>query len=306
MLSNLQICLLAVNGLLALSIIILTIISIVEISPKSRKLTKKVNIKKLIEEKVEEKEEQISVDEMLENLEKTSQEEQQIEPKEEVVVKEVEVAEKVEEEAIVEEEIIVEEVENSEEVVDQKVEGKQESTIEEFADLENDDNSDDEDDEDVTLSYEKLEPEVVLAPGTVIDYKTRLEKVISNKEKLEKDLSKVQKSILKYERTERRKIRNEKMLDRRAGELTNLNLLMYSVTDIKNVDEDKKVKQEELTNHIAELKASIQDAEEYLESNKERNNHNVKMAKFLMQEKLRFKEEIVELEALIKAADEKR
>ena len=28
------------------------------------------------------------------------------------------------------------------------------------------------------------------------------------------------------------------MLDRRASELTNLNLVMYSVTDIKNVDED--------------------------------------------------------------------
>ena len=31
------------------------------------------------------------------------------------------------------------------------------------------------------------------------------------------------------------------MLDRRASELTNLNLVMYSVTDIKNVDEEKKM-----------------------------------------------------------------
>ena len=89
------------------------------------------------------------------------------------------------------------------------------------------------------------------------------------------------------------------MLDRRASELTNLNLVMYSVTDIKNVDEDKKVKQEELTTHIAELKASIQDADEFLDSNKEKNEHDIKMAKFLIQEKARFKEEIAELEALI-------
>ena len=96
------------------------------------------------------------------------------------------------------------------------------------------------------------------------------------------------------------------MLDRRAGELTNLNLLMYSVTDIKNIDEEKKVKQEELTSHIAELKASIQDAEEYLDSNREKYNHNVKMAKFLIQERSRFKEELVELEVLIKNTEENK
>ena len=79
---------------------------------------------------------------------------------------------------------------------------------------------------------------------------------------------------------------------------------MYSVTDIKNVDGDKKIKQEELTAHIAELKASIQDAEEYLESNKEKYNHNVKMAKFLKQENARLDEEIVELKELIKKAEE--
>ena len=94
------------------------------------------------------------------------------------------------------------------------------------------------------------------------------------------------------------------MLDRRASELTNLNLVMYSVTDIKNVDEDKKIKQEELTAHIAELKASIQDAEEYIESNKEKNDHNVKMAKFLLQEKTRYNEEIAELQNLIKKGED--
>ena len=40
------------------------------------------------------------------------------------------------------------------------------------------------------------------------------------------------------------------------------------------------------------------------ESNKEKYTHNVKMAKFLTQERIRYGEEIVELEALIKAADE--
>ena len=94
------------------------------------------------------------------------------------------------------------------------------------------------------------------------------------------------------------------MLDRRASELTNLNLVMYSVTDIKNVDEDKKVKQEELTAHIAELKASIQDAEEFIDSNKEKNDHNVKMAKFLTGEKARYNEEIAEIEALIAKAED--
>ena len=143
----------------------------------------------------------------------------------------------------------------------------------------------------------------VVVVTNLLDYKARLAKVIENKEKLEKELIKVEKSILNYERTKRRKIRNQKMLDRRASELTNLNLVMYSVTDIKNVDEDKKIKQEELTNHIAELKASIQDAEEFLDSNKEKNDHDVKMAKFLIQEKARYNEEIAELEDLIAKCD---
>ena len=74
---------------------------------------------------------------------------------------------------------------------------------------------------------------------------------------------------------------------------------MYSVTDIKNVDEEKKAKQEDLTAHIAELKASIQDADEYLESNKDKNAHNISVANFLEQEQSRYAEEINELETLI-------
>ncbi len=360
MLSVLQICLLSVIGILAVASIVFTILFVVEISVKEKKTVKKVSIKKVIEEnKKKEEELQISVDEMLENLEKQTKEEAaKVEEVQEVQVAEVENVQPVETEEV-EEEIntkeeavsdveetkeemaaedkVIEEVENeaaeevqvveekaeetdetkSEEVlaeiqtteeviIDKEPEEKaEEIKIEEVAEVISDDEDDESDDEDV-LTYEKLEPEIILAPGTVIDYKTRLEKVISSKGKLERDLAKIQKFILKYERTDRRKARNQKMLDRRAGELTNLNLVMYSVTDIKNVDEEKKVKQEELTSHIAELKASIQDAEEYLDSNKEKYAHNVKMAKFLSQERVRFAEEIAELEALIKAADENK
>ena len=273
MLTTLQICLLSVIGFFALLSIIFTIMFIVTISKKETNKVKRVSIKEVIETNKKEKEEEISVDEMLENLEKQTQEE-------------------VKENEITEEEVIVEEIiEEKEESTEENIETKEE-------------NSDDEEDSDDVMSYEKIETEAILAPGTLIDYKTRLEKVISSKDKLERDLAKIDKFILKYERTDRRKARNQKMLDRRAGELTNLNLLMYSVTDIKNVDEDKKVKQEELTAHIAELKASIQDAEEYLESNREKYNHNVKMSKFLNQEKTRLDEEIVELEKLIKSAEE--
>lgn len=145
---------------------------------------------------------------------------------------------------------------------------------------------------------------VIIENGSVFDYKSRLEQIVASRDKVERDLAKVEKSVLKYERTKRRMSRNQKMLDRRAGELTNLNLIMYSVTDIKNVDEEKKAKQEELTAHIAELKASIQDAEEFIESNKEKNEQNIKMAKFLGKEKTRMNEEIAELEKLIKKAEE--
>ncbi len=292
--SVLQICLLSIIGVLAILSIVFTILFIVEITKKEKATVKKVSIKEVKEiNKTIEKEEQVSVDEMLKNLEEQSAEEESVfEDKQEVVAEE-----KIEETAVEEvvEPVVEEKKEEVKEVVEEIVE----------SDEEDEENDDDEDDDDM-LSYQKVDHVAILAPGTVIDYKARLEKVIAGKAKLERDLAKVEKFILKYERTDRRKARNEKMLDRRAGELTNLNLVMYSVTDIKNVDEDKKVKQEELTAHIAELKASIQDAEEYLESNREKYNHNVKMAKFLSQENVRYAEEIVELEALIKAADENK
>lgn len=137
--------------------------------------------------------------------------------------------------------------------------------------------------------------------GPEFDYRVRLEKIKESQAKLEKDLEKTTRAITKYERTIRRKERNQKMLDRRALELTNLNLLMYSVTDIKNVDAEKKARQEELTAHIAELKASIQDAENYIEANKEKHENNLKLREYLTREKKRYADEVKELEDLIKA-----
>ncbi|MBR3885346.1 MAG: hypothetical protein IKJ33_02650 [Clostridia bacterium] len=224
------------------------------------------------EESVEEKAEE-TTEVVEENAEETPVEES----KEEVVE---ETTEETVEEAPVEE--------KTEEVVE-------EEKVEESAPVEE---TPAEEPETVEVGSVVVEGEPITA-ANLLDYKARLASVIESRDKLNKDLIKIEKSILNYERTKRRKIRNQKMLDRRASELTNLNLVMYSVTDIKNVDEDKKVKQEELTTHIAELKASIQDADEFLDSNKEKNEHDIKMAKFLIQEKARFKEEIAELEALI-------
>lgn len=178
-------------------------------------------------------------------------------------------------------------VETAEEIKEEVVETAEEAPVEVTEETVN------------TVDISKPLDTEMISVDNLPDYKARLETIVENRDKINKDLIKVEKSILNYERTKRRKIRNQKMLDRRASELTNLNLVMYSVTDIKNVDEEKKVKQEELTSHIAELKASIQDADEFLDSNKEKNEHDVKMAKFLIQEKARYSEEIVELEKLI-------
>lgn len=269
----LQIVLLSVAGFFAVASIVFMIMFIVEINREAKEESAEaVNIYSTENYVVvNQADDDATVDEMLANLEEQSKEDAEEvveEPVEEVVEEETT-------EEIVEEEI----VEATEEPVEEVGEEVVEEVVEEVA-----------------------EKEPVIA-GNAIDYSARLEKIIENRDKIDRDLAKVQKSILKYERTKRRKNRNQKMLDRRASELTNLNLVMYSVTDIKNVDEDKKVKQEELTAHIAELKASIQDAEEFIESNKEKNNHDVKMAKFLAQEKARYNEEIAELEKLISGED---
>lgn len=222
-------------------------------------------------EKKEEKSEEGSVSEMLASLEEQTKDEpvqEQVEPEVEVVPEVEPVQEEVVEEP--KEEIIVQDVK-----------------------------ADDAD----SVSVIDSVGHGIIYNGNIIDYKARLEKVIETRNKIERDLAKRQKSILKYERTKRRMNRNQKMLDRRAGELTNLNLLMYSVTDIKNIDEEKKAKQEDLTAHIAELKASIQDADEYIASNKGKNENDIKMAKYLLNEKNRYNEEIAELEELIKSIE---
>ena len=317
MLSTLQIVLLSISGALALASIVFMVMFIVEITvehkEKDEEEVQSVFSQQNIIVNVEEKKE-ANVDEMLAKLEEDTKDEAIVEPE---VVEEVkeEIVEPAQEEiAVVEEpEVIVEEKKEETPVVTNVIINnfvpKEETPVEELANVDDADDEEDDDAEDgemellSDLNELKHESHEITA-SNVIDYKTRLDKIIETRNKIDRDLSKIQKAILKYERTKRRKNRNQKMLDRRAGELTNLNLVMYSVTDIKNVDEDKKAKQEELTAHIAELKASIQDADEYIESNKEKNDHNVKMAKFLLQEKSRYNEEIAELQALIKATED--
>ena len=317
MLSTLQIVLLSISGALALASIVFMVMFIVEITvehkEKDEEEVQSVFSQQNIIVNVEEKKE-ANVDEMLAKLEEDTKDEALVEPE---VVEEVkeEIVEPAQEEiAVVEEpEVIVEEKKEETPVVTNVIINnfvpKEETPVEELANVDDADDEEDDDAEDgemellSDLNELKHESHEITA-SNVIDYKTRLDKIIETRNKIDRDLSKIQKAILKYERTKRRKNRNQKMLDRRAGELTNLNLVMYSVTDIKNVDEDKKAKQEELTAHIAELKASIQDADEYIESNKEKNDHNVKMAKFLLQEKSRYNEEIAELQALIKATED--
>ena len=299
--TTLQIVLLAIAGASALASIVFMIMFIVEVSRASKEESGEVqNIYSTENYVTITNQEDASVEDMLASLEEQTKEEvvEEVaeEPVEEIaeeVVENEEVVEEVVEEPVQEEvveeaaEEIVEEI--VEEVVEEAAEEPAEEIVEEVVE------------EKVEEVVENKEP---IIASSVLDYKARLEKMIENRDKIDRDLAKIQKAILKYERTKIRKNRNQKMLDRRASELTNLNLVMYSVTDIKNVDEDKKVKQEELTAHIAELKASIQDAEEFIDSNKEKNDHNVKMAKFLTGEMARYNEEIAEIEALIAKAED--
>ena len=322
--TTLQIVLLSIIGAFALVSIVFMILFLIEITVGSKE-EKEVEVKSIFssENYVKEVTKVETVDTMLAKLDEQAKEEKTEEPRvvsvkkeeleeaknepEVVSVEETEVEETVENVEVQSEEVkeeaeteeVVEQAEEDpdqeveEEIVEEKEESKVEEIAEESAVEEVSNNA-----ETVEVDAVKVDAEPVVA-ANLLDYKARLASVIESRDKLNKDLIKIEKSILNYERTKRRKSRNQKMLDRRASELTNLNLVMYSVTDIKNVDEEKKIKQEELTSHIAELKASIQDAEEFLDSNKEKNEHDIKMAKFLIQEKARFKEEIAELEALI-------
>ena len=318
--SVLQIVLLSLIGASTTASIVFMVMFVLEICLERKE--KKVEEKEVptvftlqVEEVKEEKEEN-NVDLMLASIEEQTKGEVCEETKAEEVE---ETAQEAQEEVVESQEETVEDsievdalvAEVQEEIAAEPAkEEVQEEAIENLAALDEsaEDEVSEEDDNEILSNIEELKnaDHEVVQTGNVLDYSARLEKIIETRNKIERDLAKIQKSILKYERTKRRKNRNQKMLDRRAGELTNLNLVMYSVTDIKNVDEDKKIKQEELTAHIAELKASIQDADEFIESNKEKNEHNVKMAKFLMQEKARYNEEIAELQTLINNTEDNK
>lgn len=262
--------------------------------PKAKK-EKIVEEEKTVEPEIEEISE-IDIDQMLARLEARKEEAQNAENDDTIENMEVPTIEVVEEiaaeevEEPVEEEIVEEVEEVPAEEVEETVEEEQEE-IEEVV-------------EDVP---EKEEPVIIIKeiPAETVDkfdYKTRLEKIKESQEKIERDLEKTKKAINKYERTERRRARNQKLLDKKATELTNINLVMYSVTDIKNVDQEKKAKQEELTAHISELKASIQDAEEDLAKNENKYQNNVKLLEYLKNEKHRYEEEVKELEKMLKKA----
>lgn len=148
----------------------------------------------------------------------------------------------------------------------------------------------------VTTTVTTVETSVV---GPEFDYYARLETINASMAKLEKDLAKASREVRKYEKTTKRKERNEKLLDRKAAELTNLNLVLYNVNDIKDIDVEKKEKQEALVEHIAELKNSIEDAKQYLADNKDKYENAKKIKTFLDGEKARYEAEIAELNALI-------
>ena len=285
-----------------------TIAFLVEVI-RGPKVIKSTRIRKVEVQKAESKEQE-NIRRMLAQLEKEAEEEAEVrrpsvskvEPREEIVIEQVApvLVDKEPEEELIE---IVEQP--------KKQELKEESkpAIEKFAPIEDEEDFEEDFEDDYeeeveetpkTIVIEKVTTETV---GTDFDYSVRLAKIIESKNKMERDLQKTKRAITKYERTQRRRTRNQKMLDRRAVELTNLNLMMYSVTDIKNIDADKKAKQEELTTHIAELKASIQDADAFLAKNKERYEHDKKMFAFYTKEEARYNDEIKELEILIKNAN---
>ena len=149
-----------------------------------------------------------------------------------------------------------------------------------------------------TVTVEE-EPRIV---GPEFDYNVRLETINNSLAKLEKDLAKATKEVNKFEKTEKRKARSEKLLDRKATELTNLNLVLYNVNDIKDIDPEKKQKQESLVEHIGELKSTIAEANEYIAKNKEKYDNSKKIKTFLEGEKARYNEEITELNMLIEQA----
>ncbi len=299
MLTTTQIILLSVIGVCLMLSVVFMIMFIVEVlkGRKSEEVEVEEQVQSVFEINnysevvAEPAKEENSVSDMLASLEEQTKDEEVASPAEEILVEEPVAEEPVTEEVVEEQPV---EVQAEEASVENKAEEVEAEDVKEETQTS--------EEEDSVSAIDSVGHGIVYS-GNLNDYKARLESVIEARNKIERDLTKRQKSILKYERTKRRMNRNQKMLDRRAGELTNLNLLMYSVTDIKNIDEDKKAKQEDLTAHIAELKASIQDADEYIESNKGKNENDIKMAKYLLNEKNRYNDEIAELEELIKAIE---
>ena len=137
-----------------------------------------------------------------------------------------------------------------------------------------------------------LQKEEAKEEQSELNYEERLAKAKEAFEKLKKDYNKNTKSLNKYRRTERKKARNEKLLNKKAAELASLNLSIYDVKDIKDIDPEKKAKQEDLTKHVAELKSAIVEADEYLEANKEKHLQEVKLNTYLEREYQRYEEEL--------------
>ena len=149
------------------------------------------------------------------------------------------------------------------------------------------------------VKAEKVEEVKPIVVGPEFDYNVRIQTINDSLIRLEKDLTKASREVNKFEKTTARKERNEKLLDRKSAELANLNLVLYNVNNIEDIDPEKKKKQESLMEHITELKASIKTANEYLSANQEKYQNSKKIKDFLTGEKVRYNEEIAELEQLI-------
>lgn len=144
-----------------------------------------------------------------------------------------------------------------------------------------------------------------IVSGPNFDYNVRIQTIKDSMVRVEKDLAKATREVNKYEKTIARKERSEKLLDRKSAELTNLNLVLYSVNNIEDIDPDKKKKQEDLMEHITELKSTIEAADVFIAQNQEKYLNNKKIKDFLTGEKERYVEEIAELEHLIEAGKKK-
>ena len=161
--------------------------------------------------------------------------------------------------------------------------------------------------EEIKVQENAVQPEEVkpIVTGPNFDYNVRIQTIKDSLVRVEKDLAKATREVNKYEKTIARKERNEKLLDRKSAELTNLNLVLYSVNNIDDIDPEKKKKQEDLMEHITELKASISSADAFIAQNQEKYLNNKKIKDFLTGEKDRYIEEIAGLEHLIEAGKKK-